>query len=87
MDPASITADALTDSASGLDPQISPAYAREQVSRVAAARNFAEAKVAQLVDSAVTGDCSATSANVRSTCSSSTSLSPRSTRATEAADR
>jgi K+-transporting ATPase ATPase C chain len=55
VDPASIPADALTASASGLDPQISPSYARQQVSRVAAARNLSEAEVTKLVDSAVTG--------------------------------
>ena len=53
VDPASIPADALTASASGLDPDISPAYAREQVARVAAARHLSEAAVAKLVDSFV----------------------------------
>ncbi|MET4705584.1 potassium-transporting ATPase subunit KdpC [Frigoribacterium sp. UYMn621] len=55
VDPASIPADALTASASGLDPHISPAYAREQISRVATARNLSEAQVTRLVDAAVTG--------------------------------
>ncbi|MES2094788.1 MAG: potassium-transporting ATPase subunit KdpC [Actinomycetota bacterium] len=55
VDPASIPADALTASASGLDPHISPAYARQQVARVAAARSLSEAQVTKLVDSAVTG--------------------------------
>ena len=55
VDPASIPADALTASASGLDPHISPTYAREQISRVAAARNLSEAQVTKLVDAAVTG--------------------------------
>ncbi|MEF2977940.1 potassium-transporting ATPase subunit KdpC [Subtercola sp. YIM 133946] len=55
VDPASIPADALTASASGLDPQISPEYAREQVSRVAAARDLPEAEVSQLVESFVQG--------------------------------
>ncbi len=55
VDPASIPPDAVTASASGLDPQISPAYARQQVARVAAARNLSEARVAKLVESAVTG--------------------------------
>ncbi|CAN5184448.1 potassium-transporting ATPase subunit KdpC [soil metagenome] len=55
VDPASIPADALTSSASGLDPHISPAYAREQISRVATARNLSEAQVTRLVDVAVTG--------------------------------
>lgn len=55
VDPAAIPADALTASASGLDPQISPAYAREQVARVAAARNLPRAEVAKLVESFVRG--------------------------------
>jgi K+-transporting ATPase ATPase C chain len=55
VDPKSIPADALTASASGLDPQISPAYAREQVNRVAAARHLPEARVAALVESFVRG--------------------------------
>jgi K+-transporting ATPase ATPase C chain len=55
VDPASIPADALTASASGLDPQISPAYAREQVARVAAARNAHRGEVSKLVDSFVSG--------------------------------
>ena len=44
-----VPADAVTTSASGLDPDISPAYARLQVSRVAAARNLPEARVAALL--------------------------------------
>lgn len=55
VDPATIPADALTASGSGLDPQISPAYAREQVARVAAARMLPEATVAKLVESFVRG--------------------------------
>ncbi|MDJ0336732.1 potassium-transporting ATPase subunit KdpC [Cryobacterium sp. PH31-O1] len=47
----SIPADALTASASGLDPQISPAYARLQVPRVAAARGLSESQVHALVES------------------------------------
>ena len=52
---AEIPADAVTASASGLDPQISPAYARLQVERVAAARDLPEADVAALVDAAEQG--------------------------------
>ena len=55
VDPSSIPADALTASASGLDPDISPDYAREQVARVAAARGLKESEVMSLVDSMVAG--------------------------------
>jgi K+-transporting ATPase ATPase C chain len=53
VNPASIPADALTASASGLDPQISPTYAREQIARVAAARNLPVSQVTTLVNSFV----------------------------------
>jgi len=48
-----IPADAVTASASGLDPHISPAYARLQVARVAAARGIPEQKVSDLVESMI----------------------------------
>jgi K+-transporting ATPase ATPase C chain len=53
IDPADIPADALTASASGLDPHISPEYARLQVDRVAEARNLPVAEVSGLVESHV----------------------------------
>jgi len=44
-----IPADAVTTSASGLDPEISPAYALLQVARVAKARNLPEDKLRAFV--------------------------------------
>jgi K+-transporting ATPase ATPase C chain len=55
VDPSSIPADALTASGSGLDPDISPAYALEQVNRVATVRGLSNASVEKLVNSFVTG--------------------------------
>jgi K+-transporting ATPase ATPase C chain len=49
VSPASVPPDAVTTSASGLDPQISPQYADIQVNRVAAARHLPVATVAALV--------------------------------------
>ena len=49
VDPAAVPADAVTASASGLDPDISPAYAALQVPRVARANGLSEEKVRQLV--------------------------------------
>jgi len=50
-----IPADAVTASGSGLDPDISPAYAAIQVDRVAAARHISAAKVAALVSKYTAG--------------------------------
>jgi K+-transporting ATPase ATPase C chain len=50
-----IPADAVTASASGLDPHISPAYALLQVPRVAAARSLDAATVRELVTSMIQG--------------------------------
>lgn len=49
----SLPPDAVTASASGLDPDISPAYALQQAGRVAKARNLTEDKVKALVESHV----------------------------------
>jgi K+-transporting ATPase ATPase C chain len=43
----------ITASASGLDPHVSPAAARFQIDRVAAARGVAPATVAPIVEAAV----------------------------------
>jgi K+-transporting ATPase ATPase C chain len=52
---ADVPADAVTASASGLDPGISPAYAALQVARVAADRGVAVEQVTALVDEATHG--------------------------------
>ncbi|MEO9238713.1 MAG: potassium-transporting ATPase subunit C, partial [Jatrophihabitantaceae bacterium] len=50
-----VPADAVTASASGLDPEISPAYARIQLARVAKARGITTEQVAALVAKYSTG--------------------------------
>lgn len=55
VSPDQVPADAVTASASGLDPNISPAYARLQVARVATARGLDREAVQQLVERQVTG--------------------------------
>ncbi|MDR2998747.1 MAG: potassium-transporting ATPase subunit KdpC, partial [Microbacterium sp.] len=55
VDPSQVPADALTASASGLDSQISPAYALLQVRRVAEARDMREDDVRAIVESHIQG--------------------------------
>ncbi len=47
--PSDVPADAVTASFSGLDPHISPTYARQQTARVARARGLAPERVSALV--------------------------------------
>ncbi len=53
--PADVPADAVTSSGSGLDPDISPAYAKLQVHRVAEKNNLDVKKVEDLVADHTTG--------------------------------
>jgi K+-transporting ATPase ATPase C chain len=50
-----IPVDAVTTSASGIDPHISPANARLQTARVAAVRGLSEERVSELVDAHTDG--------------------------------
>lgn len=52
---AAIPADAVTASASGLDPHISPAYARLQAARIAQARGVAVQEVSKVIEQHVEG--------------------------------
>ncbi|MGN8244491.1 potassium-transporting ATPase subunit KdpC [Cellulomonas soli] len=55
VDPADVPADALTASASGLDPHISEAYALLQVDRIARARDLDPAALRTLVEDSTQG--------------------------------
>lgn len=50
-----LPADAATASASGLDPHVSPAYARMQVARIAEARGMDPSRVLRLIDAMTDG--------------------------------
>lgn len=50
---AVIPADAVTTSGSGLDPDISPAYARLQAGRIATARNAPRGEVLAMIEAAI----------------------------------
>ncbi|MBV9735782.1 MAG: potassium-transporting ATPase subunit KdpC [Acidisphaera sp.] len=55
LGPTPVPADAVTTSASGLDPDISPGNAARQIARIAAARGLAADQVRALVAGATTG--------------------------------
>ena len=53
--PGAIPADAVTTSGSGLDPDISPAYARLQAARIARARGVPVQQVHSIIDAHIEG--------------------------------
>ncbi|MFI9045479.1 potassium-transporting ATPase subunit KdpC [Streptomyces sp. NPDC053427] len=55
VSPAAVPVDAVTASGSGLDPAVSPAYAYQQVNRVAKARRLRPGRVGRLVADHVQG--------------------------------
>lgn len=55
VDPSAVPVDAVTASGSGLDPDISPAYAQLQVARVARERGVSASSVAALVEKLTLG--------------------------------
>lgn len=55
VDPADVAPDAVLASGSGLDPHISPAYAEQQVARVARTRDLPAATVRRLVEENTAG--------------------------------
>ena len=74
---AEVPVDAVTTSASGVDPHISEANARIQAHRVAAVRGLPLERVEELIDENTDGRFLGSSASPASTCSSSTSPSIR----------
>jgi K+-transporting ATPase ATPase C chain len=52
---APVAADAVTASASGLDPHISPENARAQLARIAVARGLPEDQIENLVEQTIEG--------------------------------
>ncbi len=55
VDPAAVPPDAVTASASGLDPDVSPAYAAVQVDRVARVTGLPVDRVRELVEASTSG--------------------------------
>ncbi|KRG62040.1 potassium-transporting ATPase subunit C [Stenotrophomonas humi] len=55
IDPAKVPGELVTQSGSGMDPELSPAAAQVQVARVAAARGWSQQRVQALVDARLQG--------------------------------